>query len=74
MKLGLMGGAVLAIAAMAGCATSKPESMGNLGQGLHPESYYLPNAEASRVVTVTRADAPGGGQGDRAEGDGGEVR
>jgi plastocyanin len=45
--------AVLSVAALSGCTTSKPEMMGNLGQELHPESFYLPNAEASRVVTVT---------------------
>ena len=43
---------VLGVAALSGCTTSKPEMMGNLGQELHPESYYLPNAEASRVVSV----------------------
>ena len=52
MKLKLVAGAVLAAAALGGCTTSKPEMMGNLGQELHPESYYLPSAEASRVVTV----------------------
>src|SRR5262245_17650911 len=46
-------GTVLLVAALSGCTTTKPEMMGNLGQELHPESFYLPNAEASRVVTVT---------------------
>jgi plastocyanin len=40
------------VVVLGGCATSKPEMMGNLLQELHPESFYLPNAEASRVVTV----------------------
>ncbi len=52
MKLGLIGGVVLSVAALSSCTTSKPERMGNLGQELHPESFYLPNAEASKVVTV----------------------
>jgi plastocyanin len=52
MRLGLLGGAVLMVAALGGCTTSKPEMMGNLGHELHPESFYLPNAEASRVVTL----------------------
>jgi len=36
-----------------GCTTSKPEMMGNLHLKLDPESFYLPNDEAARVVTVT---------------------
>lgn len=39
--------------ALAGCASSKPEMMGNLHQALDPESYYLPKDDAARVVTVT---------------------
>ena len=52
MKLKLVAVAVLAAAALSGCKTSMPGMKGNLGQELHPESFYLPNAEASRVVTV----------------------
>jgi plastocyanin len=44
---------LLAAAAFAGCATSKPEMEGNLHHALNMESFYLPNAEASRVVSVT---------------------
>ncbi len=53
MKPAFIVGAGLALAGLCGCATSKPEMMGNLGQEVHSESFYLPNAEASRVVTVT---------------------
>jgi plastocyanin len=38
---------------LTGCATSKPEMMGNLNRELNPESFYLPKDEAARVVTVT---------------------
>ena len=79
MKPRLIVGAVLAAVALSGCTTSKPELKGNLGEELHPEAFYLPSAEASRVVGVATnggcgqysgADASGGGEGDRAEGDG----
>ena len=53
MKPNRIAGAFLVTAALSGCTTTKPEMMGNLGQELHPESFYLPSAEASRVVTVT---------------------
>ena len=46
-------GGALAMTALGGCAASKPETMGNLHEAISPESFYLPNAEASRVVTVT---------------------
>jgi plastocyanin len=52
MKLKLIVGTVLAVVTLVGCTTSKPESMGNLNQELRPESFYLPNEEAARVVTV----------------------
>ena len=52
MKLRLILGAAVVAAAFTGCTTSRPEMMGNLGQELRPESFYLPNAEASRVVSV----------------------
>ncbi len=45
-------GMVSAMAALAGCTTSKPEAMGNLHQELDLASFYLPSAEASRTVTV----------------------
>ena len=38
---------------MTGCRTSKPEMMGNANKKLDMASFYLPNAEASRVVSVT---------------------
>ncbi len=41
------------VGALTGCMTSKPEMMGNVHQKLDMESFYLPNAEASRVVSVT---------------------
>jgi len=43
----------LALACLAGCTTLKPEAEGNLGQELDPASFYLPNTEASRLVTVS---------------------
>ena len=52
MKRRSLVGAVLVIAVLGGCTTSRPEMMGNLHQEPSPESFYLPNAEASRVVTV----------------------
>lgn len=39
--------------ALGGCATSPPEMMGNLHQKLDMSAFYLPNAEAARVVSVT---------------------
>jgi plastocyanin len=52
VKLNLVIATVLGVAAFSGCTTSRPEILGNLHQGLSPESFYLPNAEASRVVSV----------------------
>jgi plastocyanin len=52
VRLRWLMGAVLAIAAFGGCSSSKPEMMGNLHEEVNPESFYLPNAEGSRVVTV----------------------
>ncbi len=43
----------LGLAVLSGCATSKPEMMGNLNQKLNPESFYLPRGEAAQVVTVS---------------------
>ncbi len=44
---------LLLVAALTGCATSKPEAMGNMEEKLDMTSFYLPNAQASRVVSVT---------------------
>ncbi len=52
MKLNFLAGVVMGVAAAGGCSTSKPEMMGNMHRELSPDSFYLPNAEASRVVTV----------------------
>jgi plastocyanin len=41
------------VAALSGCTTAKPGMMENLHQELDPESFYLPNAEASRVVSIS---------------------
>jgi plastocyanin len=53
MKLAMGVALALTAAGLSGCTTLKPEKMGNLGEGAHPESFYLPNADASRLVTVT---------------------
>jgi plastocyanin len=45
--------AAVTVAGLSGCATSKPDVMGNLSQKLDPESFYLPKGDAARVVTVT---------------------
>ncbi len=52
MKVSLLIATLLGVTALVGCKTSKPALMGNLHQPLSPESFYLPNAEASRVVSV----------------------
>lgn len=44
--------ALIVVAVTAGCRSPEAE-MGNLHQELDPASFYLPNAEASRVVSVT---------------------
>ena len=43
----------LTVAGLSGCATSKPELMGNMGQELDPKSFYLPRGDAAGVVTVS---------------------
>lgn len=53
MKLSTCILALFAAAAFSSCKTSEPEMMGNLHEQLDMESFYLPNAEASRVVSVT---------------------
>ena len=52
MRFNFFTGVVLGIATACGCTTSNPEMMGNLHRELSPESFYLPNVEASRVVSV----------------------
>jgi plastocyanin len=53
MKPAMILAALLALTGLCGCSTSKKEMMGNLGEEVHAESFYMPNAEASRIVTVT---------------------
>lgn len=52
MKLNALIAALLTVAVGTGCKTVAPEPMGNLQHELDPGSFYLPNAEAARVVTV----------------------
>ena len=52
MRFNFFTGVVLGIATACGCTTSNPEMMGNLHRELSPESFYLPNVEASRFVSV----------------------
>lgn len=61
MKIRVMLGTILVAAGLSGCATLKPEAAGNLHQELDPASFYLPNAEASRLVTVS-TNGPAGAQ------------
>ncbi len=42
-----------AAGARAGCAISKPEPAGNVHEKLDMSKFYMPNPEASRIVTVT---------------------
>jgi plastocyanin len=53
MKFSVLVPALVAAAALSGCKTSRPEMMGNMGLELDMASFYLPNAEASRIVSVT---------------------
>jgi plastocyanin len=53
MKLDSIISAFVLAGAVTGCMTSKPETMGNLDKKPDMASFYLPNAEASRVVSVT---------------------
>jgi plastocyanin len=53
MKRSFVIAAVLGVAALSGCTTIKPERMGNMDREINPASYYLPDADASRVVSVT---------------------
>src|ERR1051325_4208162 len=43
----------LAAAILTGCAISKSETMGNLHEKLDMSKFYMPDADASRIVTVT---------------------
>ena len=52
MKLRLIISILVLVWAVTGCMTSKPEMMGNANKKLDMASFFLPNAEASRVVSV----------------------
>jgi hypothetical protein len=52
MKLSPILSIFVLVGAVAGCTTSKPEMMGNMNKKLDQAPFYLPNAEASRVVSV----------------------
>src|SRR5690349_9453255 len=51
MKINLLIAAFILAIAATGCMTH--ESMGNAGEKLDMSTFYLPNAEASRIVEVT---------------------
>lgn len=53
MKFGPTIFTAVVVALAAGCATHAPEEGGNLGQKLDMSSFYMPDAESSRIVTVT---------------------
>ncbi len=53
MKVGLAITAIILAGIATGCTTHAPEAMGNLNQKLDMSSFYMPNEEASRLVTVT---------------------
>ena len=55
MKLKLILPSLVAVGILTGCATSKPDLMKGEAEKHGMESFYLPNAEASRVVSVTNA-------------------
>jgi len=52
MKLALAICIFFGVVALSGCTTSNPETMGNLHDVLNAELFYLPNADASEIVTV----------------------
>ncbi len=52
MKRSVSIATLIAVVALAGCKSPEAE-LGNLHQELDPASFYLPNAEASHVVSVT---------------------
>ena len=51
MKPKLLIAVFVLAAAVAGCTTH--EQMGNMGEKLDMSQFYLPNAEASKIVSVT---------------------
>jgi len=51
-KLSLLFTTFLVPALVTGCTTAPPESMGNANQSLDQQSFYLPKADASRIVSV----------------------
>ena len=53
MKFNVLVLALLALGAFTGCKTSESEMMGNMHQAPATDSYYLPNAQGSRVVSIT---------------------
>lgn len=53
MKFDLIIPTLLGIVVLSGCATSKMESKERSPEKPDPKLFYLPNAEASRVVSVT---------------------
>jgi plastocyanin len=53
MKFQLLITASLLAAAVTGCMTHEPEAMGNMGTKLDMSTFYLPNAAASRIVSVS---------------------
>jgi plastocyanin len=55
MKLKLILTTLVAAGILTGCATSQPDPMKGEAEKRGMESFYLPNAEASRVVSVTNA-------------------
>ncbi len=52
MKLRHVLSILLAVAALTGCRTTAPETMGNMGSTEDPQSFYLPDAQAARLVSV----------------------
>jgi plastocyanin len=52
MKFILLALMLLVAGVVTGCKSPKPELMGNLHHPLDMESFYLPSAEASRIVSV----------------------
>jgi plastocyanin len=53
MKFGLAIATFILAGIATGCKTRAPEAMGNMSQKLDMASFYMPNSEASRIVTVT---------------------
>lgn len=53
MKLKVIVPLAAAAVALGGCSTPQPQGMGNLNQELNSESFYLPNAEGAKVVSIS---------------------